>query len=151
MPKKKGLRRFLWPLILLLSTKDSQKCYRPHPFLVVPISIESLRFYHSSLWSIWSMLISLIKAENKRKLSLIATGKTKSFLVNVLENLNMVSLFKKHERSGFLHLSCFFWWIKNKSPARLVLCSMFLSKVVVSPQHTRGVLMVGKFQTDLIC
>jgi len=53
------------------------------------------------------MLISLIKAENKRKLSLIATGKTKSFLINVLENLNMVSLFKKHERSGFLYLSCF--------------------------------------------
>ncbi len=38
--------------------------------------------YHSSLWSIWSMLISLIKAENKRKLSLIATGKIKSFLLN---------------------------------------------------------------------
>jgi len=48
------------------------------------------------------MLISLIKAENKRKLSLIATGKTKSFLVNVLENLNMVSLFKKPRRMSFI-------------------------------------------------
>lgn len=92
----------------------------------------------------------LNKSREQKEIVFNSYWENKNFLVNVLENLNMVSLFKKHERSGFLHLSCFFDESKQVASAT---CFMFhvLSKVVVGPQHTRSVLMVGKFQTDLIC
>ncbi len=146
--KEKGAKTVLVSQPASPSTKDSQK-YTGHtspskqfisielPFLPLLIVVDLIyaHFLNKSLRTKGNCLFNSYR-------------ETKTFLVNVLENLNMVSYLKSMKDQIFFIFHAFLM-NQNKSPTRLVLCSMFLSKVVVGPNIPCSILMVGKFQRIL--